>query len=42
VLSGEAAFRRRLVTRLIEEFSERQRHRVPLPAGGRAELMGRE
>lgn len=42
VLSGEAAFPRRLVTRVVEEFSERQRRRVPLPAGGRAELTGRE
>jgi DNA-binding NarL/FixJ family response regulator len=42
VLSGEAAFPRRLVTRLIEEFSERQRHRVPRLAGGRAELTGRK
>jgi DNA-binding NarL/FixJ family response regulator len=42
VLAGEAAFPRRLVTRVIEEFSERQRRRVPLPAGGRAELTGRE
>jgi DNA-binding NarL/FixJ family response regulator len=42
VLAGEAAFPRRLVIRVIEEFSERQRRRVPLPAGGRAELTGRE
>ena len=42
VLAGEAAFPRRLVTRVVEEFSERQRRRVPLPAGGRAELTGRE
>jgi DNA-binding NarL/FixJ family response regulator len=42
VLSGEAAFPRRLVTRLIEEFNERQRHRVPVLAAGRAELTGRE
>lgn len=42
VLAGEAAFPRRLVTRVVEEFSERQRRRVPLPAGGRAELTSRE
>jgi DNA-binding NarL/FixJ family response regulator len=42
VLAGEAAFPRRLMIRVIEEFSERQRRRVPLPAGGRAELTGRE
>jgi DNA-binding NarL/FixJ family response regulator len=42
VLTGEAAFPRRLVIRVVEEFSERQRRRVPLPAGGRAELTGRE
>jgi DNA-binding NarL/FixJ family response regulator len=42
VLPGEAAFPRRLVTRLIEEFSERHRHRVPLLGGGRAELTGRK
>jgi DNA-binding NarL/FixJ family response regulator len=42
VLAGEAAFPRRLVTRVIEEFSDRQRRRVPLPAGGRAELTSRE
>jgi len=42
VLAGEAAFPRRLVARVIEEFSERLRRRVPLPAGGRAELTGRE
>jgi DNA-binding NarL/FixJ family response regulator len=42
VLAGEAAFPRRLVARVVEEFSERQRRRVPLPAGGRAELTARE
>jgi DNA-binding NarL/FixJ family response regulator len=42
VLNGEAALPRRLVARLVEEFSERQRRRVPLPAGGRAELTARE
>jgi DNA-binding NarL/FixJ family response regulator len=42
VLAGEAAFPRRLVIRVIEEFSDRQRRRVPLPTGGRAELTGRE
>jgi DNA-binding NarL/FixJ family response regulator len=42
VLSGEAAFPRRLMIRVIEEFSERRRRRVPLPTGGRAELTGRE
>jgi DNA-binding NarL/FixJ family response regulator len=42
VLAGEAAFPRRLMIRVIEEFSERRRRRVPLPAGGRAELTGRE
>jgi two-component system NarL family response regulator len=42
VLAGEAAFPRRFVTRVVEEFSERQRRRVPLPAGGRAELTSRE
>lgn len=42
VLAGEAAFPRRLVIRVIEEFSERQRRRMPLPAGGRAELTDRE
>lgn len=42
VLSGGAAFPRRLVTRVTEPFSEHQRRRVPLPAGRRAELGGRE
>jgi DNA-binding NarL/FixJ family response regulator len=42
VLAGEAALPRRLVARVIEEFSERQRRRVPLPTGGRAELTPRE
>jgi DNA-binding NarL/FixJ family response regulator len=42
VLAGEAAFPRRLMIRVIEQFSERQGRRVPLPAGGRAELSGRE
>jgi DNA-binding NarL/FixJ family response regulator len=42
VLAGEAAFPRRLMIRVIEEFSERQRRRMPLPAGGRAELTDRE
>jgi DNA-binding NarL/FixJ family response regulator len=42
VLSGEAALPRRLTIRVLEEFSERRRRRVPLPAGGRAELTARE
>jgi DNA-binding NarL/FixJ family response regulator len=42
VLAGEAALPRRLMIRVIEEFSERRRRRVPLPTGGRAELTGRE
>lgn len=42
VLAGEAAFPRRLMKRVVEEFSERQRRRVPLPEGGRAELTSRE
>ena len=42
VLSGKAAFPRRLVTRVTEPFSEHQRRRVPLPAGRRAELTGPE
>ncbi len=41
VLAGEAAFPRRLVIRVVEEFRGRRR-RVPLPSGGRAELTGRE
>jgi DNA-binding NarL/FixJ family response regulator len=42
VLAGEAAFPRRLMIRVVEEFSERQQRHVPLPAGGRAELTSRE
>jgi DNA-binding NarL/FixJ family response regulator len=42
VLAGEAALPRRLMIRVIEEFSERRRRRVSLPTGGRAELTGRE
>jgi DNA-binding NarL/FixJ family response regulator len=42
VLAGEVAFPRRLMARVVDEFSQRQRRRVPIPAGGRAELTGRE
>jgi DNA-binding NarL/FixJ family response regulator len=42
VLCGEAAIPRRLVGRIVEEFSERRRRRVPLQAGGGAELTVRE
>jgi DNA-binding NarL/FixJ family response regulator len=42
VLAGEAAMPRRLTVRVFEEFSERQKRRVPLPSGGMAELSARE
>lgn len=42
VLAGEAAIPRRLVGRIVEEFSERRRRRVPLLTGGGAELTARE
>lgn len=42
VLAGEAAIPRRLVGRIVEEFSERRRRRVPLMGGGGAELTARE
>lgn len=42
VLAGEAALPRRLTTRVIEEFSERNRRRVPVAGAGLAELSGRE
>jgi DNA-binding NarL/FixJ family response regulator len=42
VLSGEAAIPRRLVSRIVEELSERRRRRVPLRGRGGAELTARE
>jgi DNA-binding NarL/FixJ family response regulator len=42
VLAGEAAIPRRLVSRIVEELSERRRRRVPLLTSGGAELTDRE
>ncbi len=42
VLAGEAAIPRRLVGRIVEEFSARRRRRVPLLSGAGAELTPRE
>lgn len=42
VLAGEAAIPRRLVGRIVEEFSARRRRRIPLLQGGGAELTARE
>lgn len=42
VLAGEAAIPRRLVSRIVEELSERRRRRVPLRERGGAELTSRE
>jgi DNA-binding NarL/FixJ family response regulator len=42
VLAGEAAIPRRLVSRILEEFSERRRRRLSLPGRRRVELTPRE
>jgi DNA-binding NarL/FixJ family response regulator len=42
VLAGEAAIPRRLVGRMVDELSGRQRRRVPLTERGGAELTARE
>jgi DNA-binding NarL/FixJ family response regulator len=42
VLAGEAALPGTLVTRLVEEFRDRELRRVALPAGPAARLTGRE
>lgn len=42
VLAGEAAIPRRLVGRIVEEFGERRRRRIPLLTSGGAELTRRE
>jgi DNA-binding NarL/FixJ family response regulator len=42
VLAGEAAIPRRLVGRMVDELSGRQRRRVPLAERGGAELTARE
>lgn len=42
VLAGEAAIPRRLVGRIVEEFSARRRRRIPLRSGAGAELTPRE
>lgn len=42
VLAGESAIPRRLVSRIVEELSERRRRRVPLLSSGGAELTSRE
>jgi DNA-binding NarL/FixJ family response regulator len=42
VIEGEATLPGSLVARLIEEFRDRETHRVSLPSGAAARLTGRE
>jgi DNA-binding NarL/FixJ family response regulator len=42
VLNGEAALPGSLVARLVEEFRDREEHRIALPDGQAARLTGRE
>jgi len=42
VLNGEATLPGSLVARLVEEFRDREHHRVAVPAGPAARLTGRE
>jgi DNA-binding NarL/FixJ family response regulator len=42
VLAGEATLPGRLVARLVDEFRDRESHRVGVPAGQSARLTGRE